>query len=589
MNTRVAGRKTEDMKQTFYHTLLVAGAFCLLAACSKEENGGMTDGRTELRLASGIEAVTRGDVQNTAIVADETVCAWVSDAGQSGTDAALYNAVKLTAQAGGGLAGTTPMYFPQTGNAVNIRALHGTFNETFTEGETAFPTGGVGFTVAENQSAGGDAYVKSDLLYAASNDVARSGNPTTVSLKFYHMLSKLELKIVRGEGVTDAVEKVTLGGVAVGGTFTPAEDADLTQRTARAAMIASGEQSATMTLGSAFWDEGTKTTNDAIVVPQTVGGKTMTFTLASGGKLVYTIPEGKAFESGRKHVYTVTLKLTGLEVTSSIEPWDDSEGETEGNATLPVPPIGNKTASEAAVGDFYMSDGSLVGKGQKLTEKQKKACIGIVFQTDKSRIGHAEKDALAAIGIAEPHGLVMAVKNAGTSLKWSNVFETTGATVCTTVADCYQDISGLKNTQTVYEFASYTNDADKYPAFKAVADFNTNNAVPENATEWFMPSAGQLWDLLENLGKVEALKAQRTNDSTRLHSYDNGDVCSNLNSWLTDITGADLFDGVYNYFWSSSEYSGDYARFWYVNSKGSVYCNCRRRGNVYDVRPVLAF
>ena len=104
-----------------------------------------------------------------------------------------------------------------------------------------------------------------------------------------------------------------------------------------------------------------------------------------------------------------------------------------------------------------------------------------------------------------------------------------------------------------------------------------------------MPSAGQLWDLLENLGKVEALKAQRTNDSTRLHSYDNGDVCSNLNSWLTDITGADLFDGVYNYFWSSSEYSGDYARFWYVNSKGSVYCNCRRRGHVYDVRPVLAF
>ena len=563
------------MKQTFHHTLLVAGAFCLLTACSKEENGGMTDGRTELRLASGIEAVTRSDVQNTAIVADETVCAWVSDAGKSGTDAALYNAVKLTAQAGSGLAGTTPMYFPQTGNAVNIRALHGTFNETFTEGETAFPIGGVGFTVAENQSAGGDAYVKSDLLYAASNDVARSGNPTTVSLKFYHMLSKLELKIVRGEGVTDAVKKVTLGGVAVGGTFTPAEDADLTQQMARAAMIASGEQSATMTLGGAFWDEGTKTTNDAIVVPQSIGGKTMTFTLASGGELVYTIPEGKAFESGRKHVYTVTLKGTELSVDSTIEPWDDSEGETEGNATPPVP---------AKVGDFFYSDGTY-----STTLDPAKTVIGIVFQTDPSRIGQAEKETLKTKGLDEPHGLVMAVKNAGTSLKWSNVFETTGATVCTTVADCYQDIGGLKNTQTVYEFASYTNDADKYPAFKAVADFNTNNAVPEKATEWFMPSAGQLWDLLENLGKVEALKAQRTNDSTRLHSYDNGDVCSNLNSWLTDITGADLFDGVYNYFWSSSEYSGDYARFWYVNSKGSVYCNCRRKGNVYDVRPVLAF
>ena len=566
----------------------------MLAACSKEENGGMTDGRTELRLASGIEAVTRGDVQNTAIVEDETVWAWVSDAGKSGTDVALYDAENLTAQAGGGLAGNPgrPMFFPQTGNAVNIRALHGTFNEMFTEGETVFPTGGVGFTVAENQSAGGDAYVTSDLLYAASDDVARSGNPTTVSLKFYHMLSKLELKIVRGEGVTDAVEKVTLGGVAVCGTFTPAEDADLTQQTARAAMIASGEQSATMTLGGAFWDEETKTTNDAIVVPQSIGGKTMTFTLASGGELVYTIPDGKAFESGKKHVYTVTLKLTGLEVTSSIEPWDDSEGETEGNATLPAPHIGNKTASEAAVGDFYMSDGSLVGKGQELTEKQKKACIGIVFQTDKSRIGQAEKDALAAIGIAEPHGLVMAVKNAGTRLKWSNVFETTGVTLCPKVAACYQDISGLKNTQTVYEFASYTNDADKYPAFKAVADFNTNNAVPENATEWFMPSAGQLWDLLENLGKVEALKAQRTNDSSSWFDKNNGDVCSNLNSWLTGITGADLFDGFRNNFWSSSEYSEnskDRARYLCVYSNGYVYCNWGGKGGGYDVRPVLAF
>ena len=567
----------------------------MLAACSKEENGGMTDGRTELRLASGIEAVTRGDVQNTAIVEDETVWAWISDAGKSGTDVALYDAENLTAQAGGGLAGNPgrPMFFPQTGNAVNIRALHGTFNEMFTEGETVFPTGGVGFTVAENQSAGGDAYVTSDLLYAASDDVARSGNPTTVSLKFYHMLSKLELKIVRGEGVTDAVEKVTLGGVAVGGTFTPAEDVDLTQQTARAAMIvASGEQSATMTLGGAFWDEETKTTNDAIVVPQSIGGKTMTFTLASGGELVYTIPDGKAFESGKKHVYTVTLKLTGLEVTSSIEPWDDSEGETEGNATLPAPHIGNKTASEAAVGDFYMSDGSLVGKGQELTEKQKKACIGIVFQTDKSRIGQAEKDALAAIGIAEPHGLVMAVKNAGTRLKWSNVFETTGVTLCPKVAACYQDISGLKNTQTVYEFASYTNDADKYPAFKAVADFNTNNAVPEKATEWFMPSAGQLWDLLENLGKVEALKAQRTNDSSSWFDKNNGDVCSNLNSWLTGITGADLFDGFRNNFWSSSEYSEnskDRARYLCVYSNGYVYCNWGGKGGGYDVRPVLAF
>ena len=561
----------------------------MLAACSKEENGGMTDGRTELRLASGIEAVTRSDVQNTAIVANETVWAWVSDAGKSGTDAALYNAVKLTAQAGGGLAGTTPMYFPQTGNAVNIRALHGTFKETFTEGETAFPIGGVGFTVAENQSAGGDAYVTSDLLYAASDDVARSGNPTTVSLKFYHMLSKLELKIVRGEGVTDAVEKVTLGGVAVGGTFTPAEDADLTQRTARAAMIASGEQSATMTLGGAFWDEGAKTTNDAIVVPQSIGGKKMTFTLASGGELVYTIPEGKAFESGRKHVYTVTLKGTELSVDSTIEPWDESEGETEGDATPSH--IGNKTASEAAVGDFYMSDGSLVGKGQELTEKQKKACIGIVFQTDKNRIGQAEKDALAAIGIAEPHGLVMAVKNADTSLMWSSekkVFNKLKS--CKTKEDCNNDISGLHNFNTIIAYAESNGKLSDYPAFEAVKNYSVE--APTNTTGWYLPAVGQWYDFFVNLGGLPDWGSA----SGLRDDYDwsrQSELPSKVNAYFSP-----LGDGNYDAFmpnnnsqsfWSSSEYSDYTARSWGMHPSGPMECYWFNKSNGYDVRPVLAF
>ena len=63
---------------------------------------GGTEGAPELRLASGIEVMTRGDVQSTEIVPGETVHAWVFDA-RNGE--ALYNAVGLTAQAGGALSG----------------------------------------------------------------------------------------------------------------------------------------------------------------------------------------------------------------------------------------------------------------------------------------------------------------------------------------------------------------------------------------------------------------------------------------------------------------------------------------------------
>lgn len=132
--------------------------------------------------------------------------------------------------------------------------------------------------------------------------------------------------------------------------------------------------------------------------------------------------------------------------------------------------------------------------------------------------------------------------------------------------------------------------AKNYPMLDiTISDILERNATPENATEWFMPSAGQLWDLLENLGKVEALKAQRTNDSGMWSGNNNGDVCSNLNSWLTGITGADRFGDGYNYLWSSSEYSDRNARDWTVYSDGDVFCYWVGRGYGYDVRPVLAF
>lgn len=558
-------------------TILLACAVLALGACSKEENGGTTaDGRTALRLASGIEAVTRGNVQDTEIAAGETVYAWVSDAGKSGGDAALYNAMQLTAQAGGGLAGTTPMYFPQTGNSVNIRALHGTFAAGAIEaGETAFPAS-VGFEVAADQSeAGGAAYMQSDLLYAASDDVARSGNPTTVSLKFYHLLSKLELKIVKSAEITDNITKVTLDGVSVGGTFTPGSD--LSTQEVRAGMIAAGEQSATMTLGGAFWDEGTKTTNDAIVVPQSIGGKTMTFTLASGGELVYTIPSDKKFESGKKYVYTVTLKGTGLSVESTIEPWDGSEGEIEGDATLPVP---------AKVGDFFYSDGTF-----STALDPAKTVIGIVFQTDKKRIGEAEKEALADKGIDEPHGLVMSVKNAGTSLMWSSENKDFDElTNCETKEQCNDDISGLYNYNTVIAYAESEGKLSAYPAFEAVKNYGIE--APANTTGWYLPAVGQWYDFFANLGGLPDWSGASESGSD-YYWTGQSELVSKVNAYFSPLGDGnyDAFmpNNSYQYFWSSSEYSGDSARYWDVYSGGNVGCRWDRKYDRYAVRPVLAF
>ena len=50
-------------------------------------------------------------------------------------------------------------------------------------------------------------------------------------------------------------------------------------------MVKASNQTETMTLGTS-----TTGSNDAIVVPQATGGKTITFTLNEGGKLYYTFP-----------------------------------------------------------------------------------------------------------------------------------------------------------------------------------------------------------------------------------------------------------------------------------------------------------
>lgn len=573
---------------------LTLAAASVLTACLKEEDGILAE-RQELRLRSGIEAVTRGEVQSTAIVAGETVYAWVTDAL---TGEALYNACTLTAQAGGALAGTTPMYFPATGNGVRVAALHGLLTES--PAVAAMP-GSFAFTVSPDQSeAGGANYVHSDLLYAAQT-VQRTKE--AVELECYHLLSKMELKITRSDGVTDAITAVTLDGVVLGGMFTPAADADLAQRSVRAAMIVADGQRGTMTLGAmpAGDNPDNPITNDAIVVPQDVGGKTLTFTLSGGSELSYTIPAGRSFESGKKHVYEVTLKRTGLEVTSESGDWNDGGSEEVQSREV----LASYTADDLKPGDYFYSDGTTsdgglrklyadgtlemaVGKPVPETDGGK-TVVGIVFQTDPDRIGQAEKDALAVRG-ATARGLVMAVKNAATNMEWGPYGTDEGLTKCETKAQNYSDISGYGNCERIR--ASH-GDLSNYPAFRAADDYNTVCAVAGVTTGWYLPASGQWWDLLQNLGGCAMLAdpAQQTSsDSGDFYWSGQGDIPAALNRWMESIA-ADSKDPFadYNWFWSSSEYSGIHARYWNVYSGGNVYCNWDRKDIYYDVRPVLAF
>lgn len=247
----------------------------------------------------------------------------------------------------------------------------------------------------------------------------------------------------------------------------------------------------------------------------------------------------------------------------------------------------------ARIGDFYCTkddgaSGYVIPQEADAATVQAATVVGIVFQTDKKRIGTKEKEKLG--GEEKVHGLVMAVKNAATSQTWGPYGTDEELTKCESKADNYNDISGYGNCERI---RTNRGSFDSYPAFKAADDYNAGCPVPETTTGWYLPASGQWWDILQNLGGCPILadKSEQTSSATGDFTWSGqGDVPAALNNWMAHIA-----DGNKNtfrsgdWFWSSSERSSRNARRWRVNSNGDVGCYWRYKNGSYDVRPVLAF
>ena len=240
------------------------------------------------------------------------------------------------------------------------------------------------------------------------------------------------------------------------------------------------------------------------------------------------------------------------------------------------------------VGDFFLADGNLMPKYAEAYEVRTANVAGIVFQIDPRRIGQAEKDKLGG----NVHGLVMSVKNAATHQQWGlQGFINENLTDCVTKAQNYSDISGYRNCE---DLRSKYGNLGNYAAFKAADDYNTACPVP-TTTGWYLPSSGQCWDILQNLGGCMALAdvtQQTSQDSQDFGWSSQGDVPTALNKWMEDIADGnkDTFNNSVSRFWSSSEYKEHSARYWVVYISGKVECLWNIKGYFgYDVRPVLAF
>jgi hypothetical protein len=290
---------------------MTAVVLSLATSCDNDRNEpDETGSQVELRLSSGIEAHTLATFTgtDTQIPSGRIVIVFVDDAGDS---LALYDNSELTADGSGGFNNGIPMFFPRNGNNVNIYAIH---TPAMLPGDVFTDT--IIHNVRADQETIAD-YAPSDLLYARATDVARTLN--AVPLTFYHLLSKLQVAIVAGNGLTAA----DIAGVTVGGTLLEARFVLEKITAPNAVTVNIGGTATGISISSDVSTDFTAPQyNDAIIVPQTLAAGTAFITVHTlHGDLVYNLPGNVTFESGKRYAYQITAHLTGLALTSSITDW----------------------------------------------------------------------------------------------------------------------------------------------------------------------------------------------------------------------------------------------------------------------------
>lgn len=241
----------------------------------------------------------------------------------------------------------------------------------------------------------------------------------------------------------------------------------------------------------------------------------------------------------------------------------------------------------ATIGDYLYADGT---EGTTYKSGQ---TVGIVYSNELSADEH---------NAGYTHGKVLALKNAdnGNYCHWSSSYSTTTYPTepyVTTFAECYQDItSGYYGT--CMKSPSLAGSSSNY-AWYDCREYNDGttktSSFPKNSG-WYLPSTGDWWDILANLGDglSSSLASQRTS-TTSVNNYlltglSSSSYLKTLNTKLTNAEGTPFGygSGAY-YYWSSSEYDGSgavrfnfYASGVYVGSDGKT-------NNNYYVRAVLAF
>lgn len=262
---------------------------------------------------------------------------------------------------------------------------------------------------------------------------------------------------------------------------------------------------------------------DAEILPDDVSYKTVEWSVADGEAISC---EPIVINESTVSAYVTALSVGTAKVVAKVTGENGSTLEASVLVTVEpdTPPVEAPKIGDYFYSDGTWSDGGLIsinsdGTGAKWrtgadrpAPDPAKTVIGIVFQTDQSRISDEEK----ALGYT--HGLVLSLKRAYKPLSLkdpNNKYETPDSLTKFSTEQSleltyikrsklgtsyYSSIDGYVTTKKIRE--NYP--GDELAVFPAV-DWATRDFVPApaNTSGWYIPASGQVWDLLANFGGNE--------------------------------------------------------------------------------------
>lgn len=250
-----------------------------------------------------------------------------------------------------------------------------------------------------------------------------------------------------------------------------------------------------------------------------------------------------------------------------------------------------KQSRTVAVGDFFLSDGMTVSKDSVLSADRQKQVIGIVFSVDTARIGAKAKEKLEG----RAHGLVLALKDVGRQAQWKSEGTDAGLPPMPTLGDAYGDVDGYGNTLFVKSLNDYSEAT--YPAFAAADGYNQTVPAPSGTTGWYLPSMGEWFDVLQNLGGIDLSAYQAGgSEATKYYAFIPASQTASAISSRLKMVGEGNYDKIdsaeWPNFWSSTEGADTGARYVAFSGDGHLYLSYIYPTYIdqyFRVRCVLAF